>query len=376
MAQEEYQLNSRYKTENDLIKGESLKETQKVKSFPRQAHDTEDTAFVSLVMPIRNEEAYIHQSLDSVILQDYPADRMEVLVIDGMSTDRTREIIKEYQQKYPNIRLIDNPGLIVPKGLNLAIHQAKGDIIVRVDGHCIIQKDYVRLCVQYLSQEGIYGVGGPMETIGETPLSDVIALAMSSTFGVGGSAFRTVKNRTMFVDTVAFPAYRKEILLKAGLFDEELVRNQDDEYNFRLREMGGKILLSSNIRSRYFSRSSFSSLFKQYYQYGFWKVRVMQKHPQQMSLRQFIPPVFVTTLIGLSVLSLFSSFFRYLLLAEVGMYGIANLGAAVTTARGRPFKTIPQLMVAFSILHVSYGLGFLNGLIKFANRWKTNTNHA
>jgi succinoglycan biosynthesis protein ExoA len=255
--------------------------------------------------------------------------------------------------------------------LNIAIQRAKGEILVRVDGHCEIHKDYVKNCVEYLSKEEVDGVGGPMETIGETPAAQAIALAMSSPFGVGGSAFRTIKDRRMYVDSVAFPAYKKETLLKAGLFDEELVRNQDDEYNYRLRAMGGKILMTPDIRSRYYSRSSVRSLWRQYFQYGYWKVRVMQKHPRQMSLRQFIPLTFVVTLFVLSALAIFSEPARLLLAAVVGAYLLANLGASLLTAKKHGWQYMPMLVVSFAALHFSYGLGFLYGLVKFANRWKT-----
>jgi succinoglycan biosynthesis protein ExoA len=251
---------------------------------------------VTVVMPIRNEAGYIRDSLLSVLNQDYPKEQMEILVVDGLSNDGTREIVKELQQSHPYIRLLDNPGKIVPIGLNIALQQAKGEIVVRVDGHCQIREDYVRHCVDYLVKGDIQGVGGPMETIGETDIAQGIALAMSSPFGVGGSAFRTVKDRTMLVDSVAFAAYTMETIRKNGLYDEELVRNQDDEYNYRLRSNGGKILLTPDIQSSYFSRSSFKSLWRQYFQYGYWKVRVMQKHPRQMVWRQFIPPAFVGVL--------------------------------------------------------------------------------
>jgi succinoglycan biosynthesis protein ExoA len=178
----------------------------------------------------------------------------------------------------------------------------------------------------------------------------------------------------MFVDTVAFPAYRKETIQKAGLFDEELVRNQDDEYNYRLRSLGGKILMSTAIRSRYYSRSSYKSLFKQYYQYGYWKVRVMQKHPHQMSLRQFIPPVFVASLVFLSILAPFFGLARYLLAVEVGLYLITNLTASILAIKKNPVGYIPGLMLAFLMLHLSYGLGFIAGLFKFANRWSSPSN--
>ena len=193
-------------------------------------------------------------------------------------------------------------------------------------------------------------------------------MAMSSKFGVGGSAFRTINDREMFTDTVAFPGYTRKILEQAGPFNEELVRNQDDEYNFRIRKLGGRILLSPRIRSRYYSRSTFGSLWRQYFQYGYWKVRVLQMHPKQMSLRQFVPFVFVSSIILLSLLSPFFFAFRLMLAAVIGMYLLANLAASFIVAGSR-IRAIPFLSLSFVILHVAYGLGSLIGLVVFRDRW-------
>ena len=166
--------------------------------------------FVSIVMPVRNEASFIARSLNSVLTQDYPAALLEIIVADGMSDDHTRDVIRSIQVQHPNLRMLDNHRKIVATGLNAALQQAKGEIIVRVDGHCEVAADYVSRCVQHLLSEQVDGVGGPIETIGETDCARAIALAMSSTFGVGGAAFRTVKDRTMLADTVAFPAYTRQ----------------------------------------------------------------------------------------------------------------------------------------------------------------------
>jgi len=228
--------------------------------------------FVSIILPIRNEARYIERTFNAVIGQDYPTNRMEILVVDGMSIDGTREILIHITRWAPHlsIQILDNPQKIVPPALNIGLQCASGDIVIRVDGHCEIAPDYVSRCVQLLQENAADGVGGPIETIGEDQLSQTIALAMGSPFGVGGSAFRTVKDRAMLVDSVPFPAYPRQIIEKAGLYDEELARNQDDEYNYRIRKLGGKILLSPDIRSRYYSRASLCKLWRQYYQYGFW----------------------------------------------------------------------------------------------------------
>jgi glycosyltransferase involved in cell wall biosynthesis len=321
-------------------------------------------------MPVRNEQGYIDQSLRAVFAQDYPAERFEVIVADGMSTDRTREIVRGWQSSFSNLRLIDNPGLIAPTGLNAAIAQARGEILVRIDGHCEIAPDYISKCAAHLVSGEADGVGGPLETVGETPAAIVIAAAMSSRFGVGGSAFRTIMGRTMLTDTVAFPAYTREWIDRAGPFDEELVRNQDDEYNYRLRKLGAKILLAADVRARYYSRSSIRSLIRQYFQYGYWKVRVLQKHPRQMSPRQFIPPLFVASLLLASLLALFLPPFGALATIISVCYLTTNLVSSARLARKVGWLHSILLPPVFASIHISYGAGFLIGLVKFAPRWR------
>lgn len=325
--------------------------------------------YVSLIVPILDERKYILVCLDSLLSQDYPSQKTEIIIADGLSTDGTREIVAEYQKQHPNLRMIDNPDKIVPTGLNITLRQARGEIIILISGHCEIAPDYVSKCVGYILSGKADGVGGPMQTIGETPLSETIAVAMSSPFGVGDSAFRTISGKTIYVDTVSFAAYTRKIIDKVGLYDEELIRDQDDEYNYRIREAGGKLLLAADVQSRYYSRGSLGKLWKQYFQYGYWKVRVLQKHPRQMRLRQFVPPVFTSVLLGSALLSLLFSRGWVLLVLVGGSYLLANLAASFVTASKKGWGHLPLLPATFAILHLSYGLGFLIGLVKFANRW-------
>jgi succinoglycan biosynthesis protein ExoA len=329
--------------------------------------------FVAVVMPVRNEARYVERSLSSVLNQDYPADRLEVIVADGMSTDGTRAIVAEWASRDDRVRLIDNPKQIAPAGLNLAMSCARGSVVARVDGHCEIAHDYIRCAVARLLADSADGVGGPIDTVGETPVARTIAAAMSSKFGVGGSAFRTTKDRTVVVDTIAFPVYTREVIERAGAYDEELVRNQDDEYNYRLRKMGARLLLAAEVRSRYYSRSSIASVFRQYFQYGFWKVRVLQKHPRQMSPRQFVPPVFVAALGGATFLV--ATPLGWLPLATVlPAYGLANIVATQRVASGKHLGGQALLMpIVFAALHIGYGTGFLIGLVRFAARWRTQS---
>lgn len=333
-------------------------------TFPPQVRP-----FVSVIMPVRNEADFLAESLGAVMAQDYPRDRMEVFVADGMSTDGSRAIIADVAARESQcaVRIVDNPGRIVATGLNAAMAVAKGEIIVRVDGHCRIAPDYVSRCVEHICRDDVDGVGGSITTIATSDVGKVIAAAMSSPFGVGGSAFRTVTDRTMLADTVPFPAYTRRAIDVAGPYDEELVRNQDDEYNYRLRKLGARLLLAADVRSDYYSRSSLRSLWRQYYQYGFFKVRVMQKHVLQMQLRQFVPPAFVLFLLAGPLLAAVNVGVFQAWLAVLAIYGLATLAAAAAARRhGVPKPWL--LPLAFAILHVSYGLGFLVGLIRFAGR--------
>ena len=328
---------------------------------------------VSVIMPVRNEQGFLGECLDAVFAQDYPHDRMEVIIADGESTDGTLKIIQEMQQRHPNLRVINNPGRIVATGLNEATAQAQGDIVIRVDGHCTIDRQYVRRCVERLHQHNADGVGGSIETVGLTPTSKVIATAMSSRFGVGGSQFRTTQNKTVVADTIPFPAYTRSIIQQAGKYDEELVRNQDDEYNYRLRKMGAKLILAADVRSTYYCRSSIRSLYRQFFQYGFWKVRVMQKHPGQMRPRQFAPMLLVVTTIALLLLSLSWPIAYPILGALAALYLAMNLCASVTLAAKHGWPMLIRLPLVFSTIHFAYGLGFLWGLLWFWPRWQVRS---
>ncbi len=320
---------------------------------------------ISFVMPVRNEASFIERSLGAVLEQDYPADLMEVIVADGMSTDDTRRKI----ENFPNVKLVDNRGGIVPTGMNAAIIQARGDVIIRVDGHTVIDADYARKCVEALERSGADNVGGRMDAVAGGFVGRAIALATSSPFGVGGARFH-YSDREEWVDTVYLGAWPRAVFERIGLFDEEQVRNQDDEFNYRLLARGGKILLCPEIKSKYYNRSGFRSLWRQYFQYGFWKVRVLQKHPRQMRLRQFVPPAFVFGVAAAALSAPFSPAATAIFLSICALYFAAALVASAAVARGRGARFFFVLPLVFASLHFSYGLGFLAGLVKFWNRWR------
>jgi glycosyltransferase involved in cell wall biosynthesis len=318
---------------------------------------------VSIVVPCRNEEKFIAQCIEGFMEQSYPKELFEVLICDGLSEDRTREIVKEYEKKYDNVRLLDNPGKTAPKAMNIGIKYSDKDVIIIFGAHSIPDVDFVRGNMEVLNRTPAGCVGGTMKTINDSLKGDAIAKAMSSPFGVGNALFRYATKET-YVDTVAFGGYRREMLDKIGYFDEELVRNQDDEINFRVIKAGYKILLSPEIKSTYYSRGSFRKLWKQYYQYGFWKVRVMQKHGKPAALRHLVPMIFVLTNILGIVGSLFSTFILYLWLLELLTYTACALGMSLKLSKENR-KMIKYLPLTFPILHASYGLGFLEGLAVF-----------
>ena len=325
---------------------------------------------VSVIMPIRNEANFIEQSLHAVLTQDYPHELLEVLISDGMSDDGTQQIIARLAKAHPDIHVvvIENRGRIVPTGFNLGLARARGEVIVRVDGHTIVAPDYVFECVAALQSSGADNVGGRMEAVGQNRFGEAVSLATSTPFGVGGARFH-YSEREEWVDTVYMGAWPRQVFERIGLFDEEQVRNQDDEFNYRLLEHNGRILLSPNIRSRYYTRNTPRSLWRQYYQYGYWKVRVMQKHPRQMRPRQFVPSLFAGTLLLTLGLTPFATIGRWGAMLAVGCYTVGNLSGSALTARRANWRLMPLLAVTFAILHLSYGLGFLTGLAKFWNRW-------
>jgi succinoglycan biosynthesis protein ExoA len=325
-------------------------------------------ATVTVVMPVRNEAAFIERSLGAVLAQDYQSDRLEVFVADGLSTDGTREIVSRFKTAHSNLRLIDNPQKIVASGLNLALSEARGEFIVRVDGHTVIASDYVRNCVKALTSTGADNAGGRMTPVSNSLFGRAVAAATCSRFGVGSARFH-YSQRQEWVDTVYLGAWRRDLFTGIGKFDETMVRNQDDEFNYRLRAHGGKILLDPTIKSEYHNRATPLALWKQYFQYGFWKVRVMQKHPRQMQFRQFAPPTFVATVVLLALLAAVMKAAWLPMLAVLTVYVLANLLGSILTASRSSLQVLPLLPLTFALIHFAYGLGFLFGLLRFWNRW-------
>lgn len=318
--------------------------------------------FVTVIMPVRNEEAFIARSLGAALNQRYPTDRLEVLIADGQSDDRTREIIASLPGA-ERVRVIENPRRRQAVGMNLALRQAHGDIIVRVDGHTIIAPDYVRQCVHALSESGAVNVGGRMEPHGETPMGRAIAVAGGSRFGVP-TAFH-VSETPQFTDTVYLGAWRRDALLAVGGFDERLRVNEDYELNYRLRRAGGRVYLSPAIRSTYYGRQTLGALARQYFAYGADRTNTLKLHPGSLKPRQLVAPTFVFALLFGGALATLNGAARVIWGATLAVYALVNLSASARIARrsGRAgWRLLPRLPLVFVTMHVAWGLGFWRGV--------------
>ena len=324
--------------------------------------------YITLILPIRNEFQFLSKALSSIINQKFPVNNFEIIISDGGSTDGTLEIVNSIIQDNSNVHLIDNPQKIVSTGFNLALNKAKGDIIIRVDGHCEISPDYLEKCSNLLKNGDADIVGGVIETISFGLIGDAISIAQSSWFGVGGVKFR-INNleKPDYVDTLAFGAHKRDIFKDIGGYDEEMVCNQDDEFNHRAIQSEKKIWMDPAIKTIYYSRSTYSKLFKQYFNYGLYKVRGIQKRGEVFSIRHLIPSFFIISLIITLVIGFFLQL-PWVTLSVGFLYLIFNLSASIFVSPS--FRLIHLISLAYWTLHLGYGLGFIWGLIKFINKWK------
>lgn len=319
---------------------------------------------VSIVMPVRNEAGAIEHCLGAVLRQDYPPDKIEVLVVDGCSDDETVHIVDRLAADAAvPVTVLNNPLRVVSAGLNLGIQRAVGDVIVRVDGHCEIARDHVRRCVDALETTAAANVGGIQMAVGRTVVGRAIAAAMSSRFGVGDARFHYAKSPG-FVDTVYLGAFRRDVFDRVGLFDIDLVRTQDSDFNFRLRRAGFKIWLDPAIQVRYEVRSSFRALARQYFSYGFYKALMTRKHRRVHALRQLVPPAFLLSLVFGGLVALLTR--RPAVAVSVTLpYVVASVAASAAGAPRAPFVAALS-PIAFATMHVSWGAGYLWGI--FAKR--------
>lgn len=321
---------------------------------------------VSVIIPVRNEEKYISKCIVSVLNQDFCKKNMELILIDGVSEDKTAEIIKSFMSEYDFIKIYENPNKTVQYALNIGIKNSVGKYIVRLDAHSEYAEDYVSKCVEFLEKTGAENVGGPMIAKGKTPIQNVIAAAYHSSFGLGGGKFHN-ENYEGYADTVYLGSFKRETLLNMNMYDEYLIRNEDDDLNFRILENNGKIFITPKIKSIYYPRSSYTELFKQYFEYGLWKVAVIKKHKKPARISHLVPVSFVVFIILFLFLGFFYSLARTTFLLVMLTYSLLNLYFCFKNKNLNAFLDKLRLAWVHFVLHISYGLGFLCGILKFWN---------
>ncbi len=319
---------------------------------------------VSIVIPCRNERDQIKATLETILAQESPPGGFEVIVVDGMSNDGTRQVLERVARGDRRLKLIENPERTTACGMNTGIRHARGEYIAIMGAHNRYASDYLCSSLKVLQETRADNVGGTMLCVGESRLQKAIAIAHHSGFAVGGARWHNI-NYEGPADTVFGGMYRRDVFDRIGLFDEELVRNQDDEFNLRLSRAGGKIWHSRRIKSWYTPRSSLRDLFRQYVQYGYWKVRVIQKHKLPASVRHVVPGCFVLSLLILLLAGIFFPPAGWALFAVLSIYLVCNLIASLITAGQNGIALLTLLPMVFAVYHFGYGCGFVRGIWDF-----------
>ena len=323
--------------------------------------------WVSIIIPCRNEEKFIGKCLNSIINNDYSKESLEILVIDGMSEDKTKEIVEKYTKQYLYIKILENPNKFTPFGLNIGVKNARGDIIIRMDAHSTYEKDYISKCIKYLNQYNADNVGGIWKIMPRTHtlINKAIVFASSSIFGAGDAYYRRGYSRgPKWVDTVFGGCYKKEVFEKIGLFNENLIRSQDMEFNLKLKRAGGKILLVPDIISYYYPKSNLKDFFRHNFSDGIWSTYPLKFEVRIFSWRHLVPLFFVSSLI----LSLFFSFFfwqaRLFFDLIFGSYVFLSLFFSVKISFKKGFQYLFLMPIVFATRHFGYGLGSIWGIVK------------
>jgi glycosyltransferase involved in cell wall biosynthesis len=325
-----------------------------------------EVPFVSLLVACRNEEKYISKCLDSILASDYPKERMEILVIDGMSVDRTRQIVMGYAKRHPAIRLLDNPKTYFPSAMNVGIQNARGDVVVITSAHSLCDSKYVSACVRYQEESGAENVGGVLriQRGAETAMGRAIALALGSKFGSGNARVKTGVDEPTWADTAAFGCYRRELFGEIGLFDERLLSSADLDFNGRILAAGGRILLVPEIVVKYFADATLGAFWKHNFADGVWISYVMKFGKKAWSWRHWVPAAFVVSLLATFALSAVNRWFLWLGLGIAGLYAVVNVAVSLQIAvREREARYAFLLPVVFAVRHFVHGMGTLFGLV-------------
>ena len=320
--------------------------------------------FISVILPVRNEEKFIAACVDSIFSQDYPVELMEVIFVDGLSEDRTVEMLREMQNVHPQIAVLSNPHRTVPYAMNIGIRESRGEVIVRLDAHAEYPADYVRLSVETLLTQDCDNAGGVFETRGRGFMGEAIAEMLKTPLGVGNATYRLTQEDG-YVDTVPFGCWRRELFDRLGGFDERMTRNQDNELIHRIRKSGGKVYLNHNIRVLYYCRDTMRGIMRMGYMNGKWGVITMTLVPGSMGVRHFVPLAFVASTIGLILLTLLthSWLFGGLLALEWGAYLLLDFFYAYTIAKEKGWRFLPVEIILYPAFHFAYGLGSLAGIL-------------
>ena len=322
---------------------------------------------VSIVIPTRNEASTIERAITTLLDSPVDAD-VEVIVADGASEDGTADVVRALGRRDPRIRVVDNPARTTPNGLNAAILATRGDVILRMDGHAEAEPGYVAACLDVLRTSDAWNVGGLMRKVGTSVAARAASAATSSAFGIGGGRRFHLLTEPADVDSVWLGCWPRWVFARVGLFDPEMVVNQDEELNRRILDAGGRIRLDPSISAAYLSRASWRGLARQYFRYGMYKVRNIQKHPNVFRLRHFIPAALVASVVVPLVVAIW--------LPPAALVSVAVLAAWLVGASWfarrvavRHEAPVPAVVAAYAVLHAAYGSGTWVGLVRFAPRW-------
>lgn len=322
---------------------------------------------ISVIIPCRNEKQYIRDTILSLLNQKIEGYSIEIIIVDGMSQDGTRELLTQLSSLHPDITILDNPARITPAALNIGIKYSRGKYIAILGAHAEYEHDYFRQNLKIMEEyPEVSCAGGPIISKGKNNFAKAAAISMSSTIGVGNAKHRFPEYEG-YAEMACFPFFRKEVFEKYGLYDERLIKNQDDEFCFRIRLKGEKIFLSNKIKSTYYVRDSISDLFRQYYSYGKWRIPVLLIHKTPISYRQQVPALFFSLVVLLFIVSFIVGDI-FIGLCLPALYLITLSMFAILKLKGEKIGVVKYLPVSLFILHFSYALGFLSGISVFGIR--------
>ncbi|HOT95765.1 MAG TPA: glycosyltransferase family 2 protein [bacterium] len=331
--------------------------------MPTESSQTE-LPLVSIIIPMLNEAGAIGRCIHSILAQSYPGDRIEVLVVDGLSTDGSREEVQALAAAHANIRLLDNPQKRTPRSLNIGVRNSRGKVVIILGAHTRIDPEFVALNIRYMREMRVKCTGGTQINTGDTYWQRAIGLGMGSRFGIPSAPYRYDK-RKRFVDTVVYAAYARELFDEVGYFDEELHISEDAELNWRIRKAGHQIYFTPEIISYYYPRATLRRLWRQFFNYGILRVNVIKKHPDAVKAVHLVPPAFVLATLLFGVLAVFRPAAAWALALLWGLYLVYLLVAAITTCREEHhFAALPALPPVFMTMQIGWGLGFWAGLFK------------